>query len=300
LQRLHVPRAPETSATVAWSANGRTIAIAEEARPLYLKTLGGSLKRLTRYEASAPAWSPSGRRIAYVSTRDRLTVVDADGRGRRSLGGWGISTSPSWSPDGRYIALADRGIVLVDMRTGRRQRVTRRIGDNEPVWSPDGALIAFQRLISAYVTEIFVVRPTGPVSSGSLGAGLPKHGSPGRRTAVGWRTPKELVATSSSCAAVEVARHRSHATPAERVPTGSPGLRVAASSPSEGSTSGRIPSSTLRAPRAAERVSSRTTAPAGRRTHRGPRTERRLPTTTAREDGARATSSSVADRRFAG
>jgi Tol biopolymer transport system component len=103
LQRLHVPRSPQTSATVAWSPDGRTIAIAEEARPLYLKTLGGSLKRLTRGEGSGPAWSPSGRRIAYVSAGDRLTVVDADGRRRRSLGGWGISTRPSWSPDGRYI-----------------------------------------------------------------------------------------------------------------------------------------------------------------------------------------------------
>jgi TolB protein len=161
LQRLHVPRSPQTSATVAWSPDGRTIAIAEEARPLYLKTLGGSLKRLTRGEGSGPAWSPSGRRIAYVSAGDRLTVVDADGRRRRSLGGWGISTRPSLSPDGRYIALADRGIALVNTQTGRRRRVTRRIGDNEPVWSPDGTLIAFRRLISAYVTEIFVVRPDG-------------------------------------------------------------------------------------------------------------------------------------------
>lgn len=161
LQRLHIQRSPETSATVAWSPDGRTIAIAEEARPLYLKTLGGSLRRLSRGEARAPAWSPSGRRIAYVSARDRLTVVDAAGRQRRSLGGWGISTRPSWSPDGRHIALADRGIVLVNTQTGRRRRVTSRIGDNDPVWSPDGTLIAFQRLIGTYRTEIFVVRPDG-------------------------------------------------------------------------------------------------------------------------------------------
>ena len=161
VRRLHVPRSPQTSASVAWSPDGRTIAIAEETSPLYLKVLGGSLKRLTRGDAEAPAWSPSGRQIAYVSARDRLTVVDADGRHRRSLGGWGISTRPSWSPDGRYIALADRGIVLVNTHTGRRRRVTSRIGDNDPVWSPDGALIAFRRLIGTYRTEIFVVRPDG-------------------------------------------------------------------------------------------------------------------------------------------
>jgi TolB protein len=161
LRRLHVPRLPETRATVAWSPDGRTIAIAEEERPLYLKVLGGSMKRVTRGEAEAPVWSPSGSRIAYVSPPDLLMVVDADGGRRRRLGTWGISKQPSWSPDGASIALADRGIVLVNTHTGRRRRITSRIGDNDPVWSPDGTLIAFRRLVGGSAMDIFVVRADG-------------------------------------------------------------------------------------------------------------------------------------------
>lgn len=69
-------------------------------------------------EASEPAWSPDGRRIAFVSNRTDdpdanyntdIWVVDADNddRGARLLrvtGNPGPDAAPSWSPDGKLVA----------------------------------------------------------------------------------------------------------------------------------------------------------------------------------------------------
>jgi Tol biopolymer transport system component len=56
------------------------------------------------------AWSPDGGLIAWVSVRDRATVVEAvppNGRGRRVLArlAAGVRVNElSWSPDGRRLA----------------------------------------------------------------------------------------------------------------------------------------------------------------------------------------------------
>ena len=53
---------------------------------------------------SAPAWSPDGRRLAVVLTKDgqsQLYVLNADGSGvQRLASSAGIDTEPAWSPDG--------------------------------------------------------------------------------------------------------------------------------------------------------------------------------------------------------
>ncbi len=79
-----------------------------------------SLTQITsgRYDESQPAWSPDGRRIAFVSNRTEepdgnsntdVWVVDADNtdQGRTLLrvsSSPGADGSPAWSPDGRWIA----------------------------------------------------------------------------------------------------------------------------------------------------------------------------------------------------
>ncbi|MDY7077925.1 MAG: DPP IV N-terminal domain-containing protein [Chloroflexota bacterium] len=47
--------------------------------------------------AYAPAWSPDGTRIAFVSSHD-LYVMNADGSEQTMLTASGYS--PAWSPDG--------------------------------------------------------------------------------------------------------------------------------------------------------------------------------------------------------
>src|SRR4051794_27154938 len=49
----------------------------------------------------APAWNPSGERIAFV-TRGDLWTVDADGRHRAKI--VDDADDPAWSPNGRRIA----------------------------------------------------------------------------------------------------------------------------------------------------------------------------------------------------
>ena len=72
---------------------------------------GKGERRLTRHPADdrESAWSPDGRKIAFVSDRDRsrgglseIYVMNADGSGERRLTHNTRSDSfPAWSPDGQ-------------------------------------------------------------------------------------------------------------------------------------------------------------------------------------------------------
>jgi TolB protein len=111
-------------------------------------------------ETREPAWSPDGRKIAYVSRRDQnswdLYVVDADGSGPRKLTSV-ASASTAWSPDGRKIAFQGArlprrepqevgpgrpsGLFHINADGSGRQMLARP--GAHPTWSPDGRKIAF-------------------------------------------------------------------------------------------------------------------------------------------------------------
>jgi hypothetical protein len=61
------------------------------------------------FDVQAPAWSPDGRTIAFVSWRDgngEIYAMDADGSSPRNLTqDPAREVHPAWSPDGRSIAL---------------------------------------------------------------------------------------------------------------------------------------------------------------------------------------------------
>jgi len=101
----------------------------------------------------SPAWSPDGRKLAYVSFERRQPSVWVQevltGRREKISGFKGINGAPAWSPDGRYLALTlskdgNPDIFVMDMLNRQLRAVTRHWAiDTEPAWSPDGKHIVF-------------------------------------------------------------------------------------------------------------------------------------------------------------
>jgi TolB protein len=101
----------------------------------------------------SPAWSPDGKKLAYVSFEQGNSAVYMQdvATGSRELvsHGKGINGAPSFSPDGRKIALAlsrsgNPEIYVKYFSTGREVQLTNHWAiDTEPVWSPDGAYLYF-------------------------------------------------------------------------------------------------------------------------------------------------------------
>jgi TolB protein len=124
----------------------------------------------TSGNAGQPAWSPDGRRIAFVREVARsfdhdIWIMSSAGRGQtRLVGGRADDTDPAWSPDGRRLAFTRNfGQLLVYTLATHRVRLVVGNGFN-PSWSPDGTRIAFSRSLqsgSQEQTDLFTVRPDG-------------------------------------------------------------------------------------------------------------------------------------------
>jgi TolB protein len=114
-------------------------------------------------EDHMPAWSPDGRRLAFVRYRTDVAppfpatlnwnaevwIMDADGSNAARLG---AGHSPSWSPDGNWIALAQGdcihncGVLLVSTVSPASGQSGVGHMASQPAWSPDGHRIAYVSL----------------------------------------------------------------------------------------------------------------------------------------------------------
>ena len=146
---------------------------------LYLQRVGGRNATLLDPEAtvddSQPAFSPDGEQIAFRSERDGggIFLMGSTGESVRRLTDFGFN--PSWSPDGKEIVVANgnylspneiaatvRGLVAVEVASGRRRNVLENVGALQPSWSPHGQRIAFWALRSGTVErDLFTVAADG-------------------------------------------------------------------------------------------------------------------------------------------
>ena len=146
---------------------------------------GANQRRVTNNPGDdrSPAWSPDGKRIAFVSDRDEhvhpihgsptseIYVIDADGRNPQNLTNSPYNDrDPSWSPDGKRIAFTalreeriNYEIYVLDVDGGNLQRLTDNPGNNghsgdkSPSWSPDGKRIVFTARRAGHVENKFAI-----------------------------------------------------------------------------------------------------------------------------------------------
>lgn len=102
----------------------------------------------------SPAWSPDGRRVAYVSFEGNQSAIYIQtlrtGSRERVSARAGINGAPAFSPDGRQLALTlsqndgNLDIYTLDTATQALRRLTESPAiDTEPAWSMDGRTIYF-------------------------------------------------------------------------------------------------------------------------------------------------------------
>ena len=165
---------------LAFSASGDT----GENTDVYVQTLGaGQPYRLTRDPSAdlSPVWSPDGSRIAWVRSGPNDTAVfvspvtggvhgkvaDLYPNRIEALG-----RQLDWSPDGQWFAAADKSsehspfrIVMIGARDGQKRQLTLPpesiIGDMAATFSPDGRSVAFLRVVSSGVSDVYIVPVEG-------------------------------------------------------------------------------------------------------------------------------------------
>jgi Tol biopolymer transport system component len=203
----------------ALSPDGKTVALAYTPDPessdsdLWTVSVDGShLRRLTTaLNVLSSAWSPDGKRLAFVDASrvetsssgavGDLYVVGVDGSDlhqvARSFTGFGREVA--WSSDGKRLAFEDarQRIVTTDPDGGAPEVVA---DDGEsPAWSLDGTRIAFLRIkdCGRYVACVRSTVVIADVASGKEHPVGPKFGEP---VSLSW-IPDRSPATQSSGAA---------------------------------------------------------------------------------------------------
>lgn len=104
---------------------------------------------------AAPAWSPNGKDLAYVSYENNdqpaIYEMNVTTKRRKLLADFsgGVNDQPAWAPDGKSLTLvlAKTGVPKVyslNLLSGKLTQLTKGWGvDTDPAWMPNGQSLLF-------------------------------------------------------------------------------------------------------------------------------------------------------------
>ena len=114
---------------------------------------GGQVALVSPQPIISPAWSPDGRKLAYVSFEAGKAVVmvqDVGTGARRAVATFkGSNSAPAWAPDGRHLAVTlsrdgPAQLYLLDLEGDSLRRLATSTSiDTEASFAPDGQSLFF-------------------------------------------------------------------------------------------------------------------------------------------------------------
>ncbi|MEQ9096597.1 MAG: S41 family peptidase [Phycisphaerales bacterium] len=180
------------------SSTGKRVVVEARGDIWTIPAENGPPRQLTdtsRWAERNPAWSPSGRWIAYASDESgeyNIHLVQSDGKGEtRQLtdmdGKYWMSMA--WSPDSKTLLAIDKSgeMYLIDVESGEANQFDKEPMANVPSvsWSPDSRYVTYAKTEGNMLTAAIFIHDTEDgtthqVTSGYFGDGSPVFGRDGK------------------------------------------------------------------------------------------------------------------------
>jgi len=119
-----------------WSSRGRLAWATEFGAQVFVTNDARTQVRRLVVKATGVAWSPSGQRLAYVTPRNVVKTIGANGRDRRTVTrrctgdqASGLGSGIAWAPDGTQLlctaGVESTRLIAVNLETGRTRTIVR-------------------------------------------------------------------------------------------------------------------------------------------------------------------------------